>query len=325
VVISPYRALVVDDFEPWRKFVCSALKHHLHSWFVSEAGDGPTAVQMAKALQPHLILLDIGLPGLNGIEAAYRIRALSPQSKIIFVSEQRDPDIADAALGTGARGYVVKSDAGGELLAAVNAVLDGKRFVSARLEGRGAAIYATNERSGRHEVGFYANDASLVDGFARFIETALESGSRVTFIATELHRNSVLQRLKSDAVNIDWLIEQRRYASLDVVEALGTVMGSDGLPDPVLCAKVLGDLVADSTRTGQHRVSACGEFAPLLLKGGRVQAAIQMEHLTDEFARTHDIDIFCGYLSSFFPPKESSLILQRVCAEHTAVWGRELC
>jgi CheY-like chemotaxis protein len=276
---------------------------------------------MAQELQPDLILLDLGLPTINGIEAARRIKEVSPASKILFLSGDRSADIANGALQTGASGYIVKSDASGELLPAITAVLEGKRFVSASLARRGATDVMKGH-AGSHEVAFFPDDASLVDRFAGFIETAPGSGNAVTFIATESHRTSVLQRLKSDTVNIDSLIEQHRYASLDVVEALGTVIGSDGLPDPLLCARVLGDLIAD---TGQDRVAACGEFAPVLLTGGRVDAAIQMEHLTDEFARTHDINIFCGYLSSVLPPKESSPILDRICAEHTAVRGRELC
>jgi DNA-binding NarL/FixJ family response regulator len=92
-------------------------------------------VEQAKALQPDLILLDIGLPIINGIEAARRIREVSPLSKILFVSESRSPEIAEEALKTGANGYVVKSDAATELLPAIKAVLEGKRFISASLAG----------------------------------------------------------------------------------------------------------------------------------------------------------------------------------------------
>jgi DNA-binding NarL/FixJ family response regulator len=95
--------------------------------------DGLEAVQQAEELQPDLILLDIGLPTLNGIEAARRIRRVSPASRILFVSENRSADIAEEALSTGASGYVFKSDAGSELLPAVKAVLEGKRSISASL------------------------------------------------------------------------------------------------------------------------------------------------------------------------------------------------
>jgi DNA-binding NarL/FixJ family response regulator len=130
------RVLVVDDYEPWYGFISNTLKDQPELEVVQHVSDGLEAVQQAEQLQPDLILLDIGLPTLNGIEAATRIREVSPTSKILFVSENRSVDIAEKALRTGGGGYVLKSDAGKELLAAIKAVLEGKRFVSASLAGQ---------------------------------------------------------------------------------------------------------------------------------------------------------------------------------------------
>ena len=132
---SSIRVLVVDDYEPWRRLACAMLLKQPELQVIAEVSDGPEAVQQARELQPDLILLDIGLPTLNGIEAARRIREFSPASKILFVSENRSADIAEEALSTGAGGYVVKLDAESELLPAIKAVLEGKRFVSASLAG----------------------------------------------------------------------------------------------------------------------------------------------------------------------------------------------
>jgi DNA-binding NarL/FixJ family response regulator len=106
---------VVDDYEPWRRFVSTTLQKQPGLQIIGEAVDGLEAVQKAQQLQPDLILLDIGLPTLNGIEAARRIRELSPKSKILFVSDNRSWDIVEEALRTGAVGYVVNSDAAREL------------------------------------------------------------------------------------------------------------------------------------------------------------------------------------------------------------------
>src|SRR5437868_10931618 len=110
--MSSVRILVVDDYESFRRFVCSTLERRPNLQIICEASDGSEAVQKAEELQPDLILLDIGLPKLNGIEAARRIRKLSPGSKILFVSQDLSADFIHGALATGARGYVVKTDAG---------------------------------------------------------------------------------------------------------------------------------------------------------------------------------------------------------------------
>ena len=132
---SSIRVLVVEDYEPWRRYFSTALQKQPELQVIGEVSDGLEAVQKAEELQPDLILLDIGLPTLNGIEAARRIRKVSPASRILFVSENRSADIAEEALSTGASGYLVKSDTGSELLPAVKAVLEGKRFISASLAG----------------------------------------------------------------------------------------------------------------------------------------------------------------------------------------------
>ncbi len=123
------RVLVVEDFEPFLQFISSTLAKRRDLHVVGEVSDGMEAVQEAVELKPDLILMDIGLPSLNGIEAARQIRKLVPESKIIFFSQEYSADVVQEALGLGAWGYVVKTR-GNDLLAAVDAVMLGKRFVS---------------------------------------------------------------------------------------------------------------------------------------------------------------------------------------------------
>jgi DNA-binding NarL/FixJ family response regulator len=128
--VPSVRVLVVEDFVNFRQFICSTLGTMPELQVVSEVSDGLEAVQKAAELKPDLILLDIGLPSLNGIQAARQIRKLSPESKIIFVSQDSSPDVVQEALSLGAWGYVAKTRAGSDLLAAVESVLRGKPFVS---------------------------------------------------------------------------------------------------------------------------------------------------------------------------------------------------
>ena len=124
------RIMIVDDFEEWRSKVCSILQEQQDLQVVAEAGDGVLAVQKAAELQPDLILLDIGVPELDGIKTALKVFEVSPRSKIMFLSQNNDGSVVQAALATGASAYVHKVDAGRELLTGVETVLEGGSFVS---------------------------------------------------------------------------------------------------------------------------------------------------------------------------------------------------
>jgi DNA-binding NarL/FixJ family response regulator len=124
------RIMLVEDFLSFRQFVCSMLEKHRKFQVICEVADGLEAVRKAQELKPDLILLDIGLPTLNGLAAALQIRELSPQSKIIFVSQESSDDVVQEALKMGAWGYVFKTRAGLDLLAAIEAVILDKQFVS---------------------------------------------------------------------------------------------------------------------------------------------------------------------------------------------------
>jgi DNA-binding NarL/FixJ family response regulator len=133
--LSLVRILVVDDFADWRSFVISKLRENCSLQVIGAVSDGIEAVLKAEEMQPDLVLLDIGLPMLDGIRAARQIRKVAPESKILFLTQELDPDVAQAALSAGGHGYVVKLDAESELFAAVEAVMLGKKFVSARVAG----------------------------------------------------------------------------------------------------------------------------------------------------------------------------------------------
>jgi DNA-binding NarL/FixJ family response regulator len=131
----PMSVMVVDDFKPWRTFVSSKLLEESKLEIVCEVADGLEAVRNAEKMRPDLILLDVGLPSLNGIDAADRIKKIAPESRILFLSQQNDFEMVSEALRAGGRGYVLKSDAGDELLPAIIAVLRGDQFLSSGLKG----------------------------------------------------------------------------------------------------------------------------------------------------------------------------------------------
>lgn len=115
--------ILADDFAPWRARVRSFLQRQTKWEIASEACDGLEAVHKAVELHPEVVLLDISMPGLNGIEAAKRICELSPDSRIVFLTENADEDIRAAALRAGASAYVLKSEMAADLIPAVQAAL----------------------------------------------------------------------------------------------------------------------------------------------------------------------------------------------------------
>ena len=281
-------------------------------------------MQQAQALQPDLILLDIGLPALNGIEAARQIGKVSPASKILFVTENRSAEIATEAMGTGASGYVVKSDAARELLPAVEAVLAGRRFVSKSLSGEDSNLPFNDSRptvTHSHEVAFYADDNSIVDGYARFIESSLKVGNAVITVVTASHLGSLLLKLESNGMDVLASIEQGCFIPLEATDALSQFMVDD-MPDPTRCTQMFGDVIERAikgVKSPDGRVAVCGEMAPTLLSKGNAKAAIKLEHLWDEITRAHKLHTLCGYLSSAFPQRETDPVFQSICAEHSAV------
>ncbi len=139
---------MVDDCEAWRRVVIKLFQDCTEWQIICEASDGVEAVQKTKELQPDLILLDIGLPKLNGIEAARQIRAIAPRTRILFVSAILDLDVMQEALCAGAQGYVLKSEAADDLLPAVEAVIAGKQFVCSRVAAGNPARLDGNDSRG---------------------------------------------------------------------------------------------------------------------------------------------------------------------------------
>jgi DNA-binding NarL/FixJ family response regulator len=334
--------LVVDDYAPFRDFVRLFLQNLPELQVIGEVSDGMEAVQKAQELRPDLILLDIGLPTLNGIEAARRIRELSPMSKILFVSEHRSWEMAEEALRSGSGGYVVKSQALSDLLPAVEAILDGKQFVSASLEGheltartnpqtdghphRNNVVVVTPPQNAKisrhHEVGFYSDDPWFVDYLAQFIGTALKAGNAAIVAATESHRDSLLAKLQAyGGLNMDTAIEQGRYIALDAAGTLATFM-INGMPDPVRFMEAFGNLILSTAKTAkvEHpRVAVFGECAQLLWAQGNAEAAIQAEKLGNQLTKIYDVDILCGYSLGSVASGMDDLTFQRISAEHSAV------
>ena len=329
---------------PLREFVRSTVLKAPKLQVIGEVSDGLDAVRKAQELQPDLILIDIGLPILNGIEAARRIREVAPASKVLFVSENRSSDIAEEALRLGALGYVIKSNAVSELLPAVESVLQGKQFVSASLLRRDFTelVHAHPDHPYRynhvgdpiplrkaeikrqHQVGFDSDDRWFLEDVTQFVGTALKSGNTAIVAATESHRNNLLQSFAVCGLDISTAINQGRYIALDAAEVLSSFM-FNGMPDAIRFMNAFGNLIrkaAKATELENPRVAIFGECVQLLWAQGNAEAAIQMEELGNQLVDKYDIDILCGYSLDGFHDMMGGHVYQRICAEHSAIYSR---
>ncbi len=328
---------MADDYEPFRRFLVSMLQGR-PELVISQAADGAQAVQKAREVNPELILLDIGLPVMNGIEVARQIRKFSPTSKILFVSQETSVDVVEEAFAIGAPAYLVKADAGRELMLALDAVLRGEKYVSNTLgydltrafetappDACGPAEWQEKKATPHHhEVGFYSDDRFLLDDFAQFAGMALKTGNAVIAIATEWHRAQLLIKLRADGLDMPSVIERGLYLSLDNGEAVSAFMAHDPT-EPTAFFRLADNLVkrASIAANGDcSRVVVCGESAPLLWARGNADGAVRLEQLWDEVARVYGVRILCGYPLASFQESTGRDTFRRICSEHSAVVSR---
>jgi len=315
------RVLVVDDHEAWRRAVLSMLRTYSAWDIVGEASDGVEAVAKVETLAPGLVLMDVMLPRMNGIEAARQILARDPAPKLLFMSTHASWDVAEAALTTGAHGYVIKGDAGLQLLRAMEIVASGGRFVSPRLGGRSIEQRQdehVDQASRLHEVVVGSDEGTLVERYALFAQEAFDAGEAFVLMTSDKRIAQVDRLLRSRGLDIDGARQRGRYVSLDVNYGLATCM-VDGWPDETRVWSASTSLfmrAASRLKTDDRRVSACGDSSPLLLRHGKVDAAIRLEQLWDDLCRTFNIRALCGYST---PGVEHAEAFQRICGIHSAV------
>jgi len=312
---SLHRVLVVEDHEPFRRVICELLQQRGDLLVVGEAVDGLDAVCQAEALRPDVVMLDIGLPMLSGIEVAGRIRARVPDAKLMFVTNESSMEVVDQAFSGGAHGYVYKPRALRDVLPVLDTIIRGGRFVSGGLE---RIAQGDSLASHRHGLVFCSSDAVLVAAFSRFIAGALVRGNAVIVLVTDAHQRSLQRTLQASQVDLALAIRQKRYVSVSIIELLAKVM-VDGCPDPTRFVNAAEELLTEvARRAGQHaEIAACGECSPTVWANGHVEAAIQLEQLWDDIAKSREMDILCAY--PLAARDESVPAVRRLCAEHTAV------
>jgi MEDS: MEthanogen/methylotroph, DcmR Sensory domain len=184
------------------------------------------------------------------------------------------------------------------------------------------------ERGGKapyhHEVQFYSNEVVLIDRAVPFVAGALKSGDAAIVIATKSHRDSLVQRLKSEGLDVDAAIKAGMYVEVDAAGALAKIMVHD-MPKSARLFKLMGGLIEQAMKAGKKahpRVAVFGEGVSLLWEEGKADAAIRVEQLWNQLALIYEIDTLCAYRMSSTHGEEDDHDFESVCAEHSAIYSQ---
>ena len=281
-------------------------------------------------LQPDLVLLDVALPGIGGIEATRRIRAAAPLARILFFTHESGAEVVQEALQAGARGYVLKVRAANDLLPALQTVLRGEIFVSAGLEGsarfagqetgstgdqtarsmrdgsKGAVASGTGAHD-RHKVLFCSDGAQMIEAMVRTIARALGEGNPAIAVVAGSRQQEFHRRLLAEGADLRRAIERGTYALMD----------ADQPKAPGQWATTMAGVI-DAARADKlsPRLTIVGERSGRLWACGEIDDAIKLERLGQELANTKDVVLLCVYEAP--RDAEDEMALEAIRELHTS-------
>jgi DNA-binding NarL/FixJ family response regulator len=309
----PFRILIVDDFEPWRRHLRATLATQPECQIVGEAADGHQAVRKCEELKPDLVLLDINIPGINGIKAATRIFDVAPKAKILFLSAARDPATIRASLNAGAQGYILKANVASDLIPAIGGIRHGNCLFRAGVDK--PAIFSA------HAVHFYRDDETLCDNLSEFLHAAFSEFASAIVIATKAHHAALNKRLQTQGIDPHIAAIGDRYTALDASEMLGRFM-DNRRPNLDGFESIMGPLLRHAKAASgnpEGRVAVFGEMVGLLWDDRNFEAAIQLERSWNDLATSHHLDLLCAYPAGSFQALDMRGPYSDLCALHSTV------
>jgi DNA-binding NarL/FixJ family response regulator len=324
------RVLLVEDHEGFRSYVRSALLQRKELELVGVAGDGLEAVEKCRELLPDIVLMDIGLPRLNGLDAARRILAEFPNCRIVFLTQEHAPEILEEALKLGASGYVLKTRAARDLFPAMQSARQGPPFVSSNGASRtpAQAAGAVSDRSQTvaqpfpafthsHEVHVYPDEESFVAGLASFITRSLSAQKAVLAFFTEQREQRILAAVERSGIDVKALVAAGRFVPRQVSD-LATELLLQGRTDRASLVAESVEIVENMVKANPgRRVCVCGECATSLFSGGRADAAVVLETIWDELTQRYRLEVFCAYLLA--DARQDAAAYEEIRAAHSLV------
>ena len=190
------RILLADDHAIVRDGLRMLLEAQSDLEVVGTAADGRNAVQQARQLRPDVVVMDIAMPSLNGIEAARAICEALPETRVLILSMQSSPEHVFRALQSGARGYLLKESAGTELVAAIRAVHAGRRYLSEQINETVVSDYLSRNRTNSPLDSLSPRERTLLQLIAEGRTNAEAARQMCLSVKTvETYRSRLMQKL----------------------------------------------------------------------------------------------------------------------------------
>ncbi len=195
------RILVADDHQMFREALCHMLGTQADLEVVAQTGDGLQIVELAFSCAPHVVCMDISMPGMNGIEVTRTLLAQRPLIKVVALSAYTDQSHVREMLDAGASAYVTKVEAGDELLRAIRAVLRGRIYLCPDVSGVMSDVLAGRQRAPRSSVVLSERERQVL----KLVTEGLTSGQvakqlSIAASTVEVHRRNIMRKLDRHSV-----------------------------------------------------------------------------------------------------------------------------
>jgi|tagenome__1003787_1003787.scaffolds.fasta_scaffold20748841_2 DNA-binding NarL/FixJ family response regulator len=309
------RVIVADDHRRALHAATSMLSQRYD--VMAAVTNGEAAIEAARLLDPDIVVLDIAMPDLDGLQTAERIRASGSRAAIVFLSTHADPDFAAAAMLQGARAFVAKTRMTLDLEPAVAHAHAGRAFIAF------PGVLPQWERPPdlpRHDLQLYTTGAYLAEAVAAYFDSALDAGHSMMSIATPEHQHAIDTALAKRGIEVDTLLAGGRYCVMDSAAALDAVCRG-GRPDAECWKAAVEPLLERGLRaaTGsQAHFSMFGETAPILGRRGDLDNMDRLEAIAGEYAASRPMSILCGYSTTLVGDHRHH-VGARVCRLHATI------
>jgi len=309
------RVVIADDHPLVLETVTRVLAEHFD--VLAAVSDGTAALDAARRLDPDVVVLDLQMPGLNGLQVASGIRAAGLRAKVVFLSDNDSDDYVLAALLTGGLGFSSKRRLLTDLVAAIEHATAGRSFVPSPSVLHPWSCHGHHH----HHVQLYQTDAFLLEQGAKFFQTALDAGDSVIAIASDAHLAGFDDRMTACGLKPELLLDQGRYTRVTVgpdmiaqlVEFPMDAAGFAAWFDPLIEKAGAAAISAD------RHVAVIGEVAPMLCEAGHFETALALEQLAADYLKTKPVSLLCTYAAQHYSRSGDDFLGQLWSAHATVV------